>query len=154
MIKVYVDRNVNVQKIKGETKDVIGEILVNFIQWPLEGKSKRIQEYGLPSGDICWNDLNHIFWSELDFCNWNDFQPTEYFDQILLIVGHKNRKDCMHFDIAVKNKCSFFLTSDNDFLKKKERLQSLVQIQIYDPENSRDLQDFLKKISLLRTNPQ
>ena len=151
MIKVYVDRNVNVQKMRGLIQDALGEIAIDFIQWPLEGKSKRIREYGLPAGEITFDDLDHLTWNELDFSSWDDFHPTQHYEQILAIVGKQNRKDCIHFDIAIKNDCSYFLTSDKDLLEKKEELHSLSQIQIYDPEHIDDIQAFFKAVSLLST---
>jgi len=87
----------------------------------LEGKNKRIREFGLPAGKITWGDLNHVTWDDLDFCTWGDFHPTSKYEQILEIIGKRHRKDCIHFDIAVKNGCLFYLTSDSDFLQKKTR---------------------------------
>lgn len=143
MMKVYLDRNVDVRWVKNSTKDVLGNIPIDFIQWPLEGKTKRVQEFGLPAGEITWNDLNHVTWDDLDFCTWDDFNPTDKYEQILSIVGKQNREDCIHFDIAVKNNCCFYLTSDKDFLQKKEHLHALTQIQIYDPAISDGLDRFL-----------
>lgn len=52
MTKIYLDRNVNVRAIRTATTDAFGDIGIEFIQWPLEGKSKRIKKYGLPAGEI------------------------------------------------------------------------------------------------------
>lgn len=143
MTKIYLDRNVDVRTVRNATIDALGNIGIEFIQWPLEGKSRRIKEYGLPAGEITWNDLNHITWDELDFCAWDDFKPTDRYEQIVAIVGKQHRGDCIHFDIAVKNGCLFYLTSDKDFLHRKEELEALSGIRIYDPATPNSLKSFL-----------
>lgn len=150
MTTAYLDRNVDVKQLDQKIKDTLGELTVKFIQWPLEGKSRRIKTYGLPGGDITWDDLSKIplslsgpTWQDLNFCTWGDFNPTEKYEQIIAIIGSKNRADCIHFDIAIKNNCKFFLTSDNHFLTKKDELEAISTIQIYDPANTEDVNRFL-----------
>jgi len=142
-MKIYLDRNVDVRAIKNTTLMAAGNAKVEFIQWPLEGKSRRVKEYGLPAGEITWNDLNHLTWDELDFCSWNDFHPTDKYEQIIAIVGKQHRGDCIHFDIAIRNRCLFYLTSDKDFLLKKKELEALAGIRIYDPSKPDELESFL-----------
>jgi len=146
MIKIYLDRNVDVKNLKNEIKYKSLQGIIEFIQWPLEGRTKRIKDYGLPAGEITWNDLSHITWDELDFCTWDDFDPTPAYNEILKTVGKQHRFDCIHFDIAIKNKCSFYLTSDKDFLDKRIDLEKLSGIQIFDPANSSNLQLFKKEL--------
>lgn len=142
MIKIYLDRNVDVKNLKNEINYREFQEKIEFMQWPLEGRTKRIKDYGLPAGEITWNDLSHITWDELDFCTWDDFDPTPDYNKILTIVGKQHRFDCIHFDIAIKNKCSFYLTSDKDFLDKRVDLENLSGIQIFDPANPSNLQLF------------
>ena len=142
MIKIYLDRNVDVKSLKNKIDHKAFQGMIEFIQWPLEGRTKQIKDYGLPAGEITWNDLSHVTWNELDFCTWDDFDPTASYNEILTIVGKQHRSDCIHFDIAIKNKCSFFLTSDKDFLDKRVDLENLSGIQIFDPANPSNIQLF------------
>ena len=143
MMKIYLDRNVDVRAVKNAVLLVEENIKIDFIQWPLEGKSRRVKEYGLPAGEITWNDLDHITWDELDFCTWDDFHPTDKYEKIVSIVGKQHRSDCIHFDIAIKNGCCFYLTSDKDFLLKRSMLETVSGIRIYDPAKPEELESFL-----------
>jgi len=59
-MKIYLDRNVDVKAVKNAVLLVQENLKIEFIQWPLEGKSRRVKEYGLPAGEITWNDLDHL----------------------------------------------------------------------------------------------
>ena len=142
-MKIYLDRNVDVRAVKNAVLLFEENIKIDFIQWPLEGKSRRVKKYGLPAGEITWKDLNHITWDELDFCTWDDFHPTEKYEKIVSIVGKQHRGDCIHFDIAIKNGCRFYLTSDKDFLLKRSMLETVSGIRIYDPAKPEELEAFL-----------
>lgn len=142
-MKIYLDRNVDVKSVKNAVLLAKENLKIEFIQWPLEGKSRRVKEYGLPAGEITWDDLNHLTWDEMDFCTWGDFHPTDKYEKIISIIGKQHRYDCIHFDIAIKNGCSFYLTSDKDFLLKKSMLETISDIRIYDPAKSEELASFL-----------
>jgi hypothetical protein len=137
-MKIYLDRNVDVKAVKNAVLLVKENLKIEFIQWPLEGKSRRVKEYGLPAGEITWNYLNHL--------TWDDFHPTDKYEKIVSIVGKQHRCDCIHFDIAIKNGCSFYLTSDKDFLLKGSMLETVSGIRIYNPANSEELESFLTSL--------
>lgn len=142
-MKIYLDRNVDVKAVKNAVLLAKENLKLEFIQWPLEGKSRRVKEYGLPAGEITWDDLDHLTWDEMDFCTWDDFHPTENYEKIISIIGKQHRYDCIHFDIAIKNGCAFYLTLDKDFLLKRSMLETISGIQIYDPAKSEELESFL-----------
>lgn len=147
MVVAYLDQNVNSLRLKDRIKEHPAFHSLEFMRWPLEAKPRIIQNYGLPAGHITWDDIKYLTWEQLDFCNWEDFECTEMYPQILSIMGEGNRKDAIHFDIAIKNKCLFFFTSDKDFLLRKNELKKLANIPIYDPENEADIENFLTELN-------
>ena len=142
MIKVYLDSNVDVKLIKKTVKNIFGDVEIKFLQWPVDKRNKNIKDFGLPAGEITWSDDN-LTWEESNF-TWADYSPTEKYEQVIQIIGKNNRRDCIHFDVAIKNKCHFFLTEDKDFLQKRDQLEVLSCVEIFDP--SKHLDEFIESL--------
>jgi hypothetical protein len=136
MINVYLDSNVDVKLIKKTIKNIFEDVEIKFLQWPVDKRNKNIKNFGLPAGEITWSDDN-LTWEASNF-TWADYSPTEKYECVKQIVGKNNRRDCIHFDIAIKNKCQFFLTEDKDFLQKRDHLEALSGIKIFDPSKYLD----------------
>jgi hypothetical protein len=63
-----------------------------------------------------------------------DYNHSELFEQIRLIIGLQHWKDALHIDSAYKSGCVAFVTSDHKhILKHSSRLEQLLGIKFYAP---------------------
>ena len=104
MIKVYCDNGGYQRDLKGlETKRRI-----ELVMFPHENKTKKIKNSGLPT-KMTINDMQHSIFTYTQPIA--EFIKSDRFDEMLVLIGHDNRKDVQHLDSAYKSKCSIFITS-------------------------------------------
>ena len=63
-----------------------------------------------------------------------DYKPSEFFSQILAIIGPGNRRDALHVDSAFKSGCLAFITRDSHILNHKTELAGLLGIKFFNPD--------------------
>lgn len=132
-IKVYCDSG----SWKKELKKY--ENAIEFIMFSFENPNKNVKKVFNPSYES-WRALDKP-WNECTWV-WGEVAPSEKFNDIKKIIGGYNGMDIRHLDTAYKNKCSYFLTSDNDdIIKHKDQLEPLLGLKIFNSHKEFDLID-------------
>jgi len=67
-----------------------------------------------------------------------DYCGSEHLHEIVGILGSQNRRDALHVDTALKNRCSAFVTCDNGILAQKARLETAIGIRFFHPDTDQD----------------
>ena len=129
IIKVYCD-NGGYHKILENYKNII------VYGFAYENINRKIQNKGLPSSNMTWDDFNNSP-ATIGDLSFGDFYETDIFSDIVKIVGVENKIDANHLDSAYKNKCDVFLTSDcGDIYSKRDKLEPLLNIKIFMPQKN------------------
>ncbi len=147
MMNIYCDRNVNYQALRNRIGFYEKHGFIKLIQFPFEEKNKRVREYGIPT-KITWAEWK-VPWNKSQG-TWQDMKYSENFLQIQQIIGTdiKHDGDCRHLDVAFKNKCTIFLTSDRDILSKKRLLEDLLGFEILNPDQ---LEEFKRLTEIIES---
>ncbi len=132
MLKIYCDKSGYVKWLK--------DYNVELVHFPYEGKSKKLNDDLIPSGPT-WDELN-VSWEDMKY-SWNDMEESDKYSSIEAILksnqGEDIIRDSKHLDCAYKNKCDVFLTQDRNFIKKRDKLEILLGIKIFDSDKEIDL---------------
>jgi hypothetical protein len=143
MIKIYCDHGAvtkNLQKLQHS-----GRVQLIHFPYDPDSRSKHLKHLARPS-DAQWRDL-HVNWEEADW-PWEEFSGSDRFDDILSTLGPENRRDALHIDSAFKSGCEVFVTCDTDILSRREQLESLASVRIFDPINEAEkLVSYLNALS-------
>lgn len=133
--------------LSNELRDFERRRRIQLVYFPYDpdSKTRRITPEATPS-EAQWQDLHSVSWKELKQLDvtWGDFSGSEYFSQILDILGHTNRRDALHLDSAYKHGCRAFVTRDKGILDHRDALQELLELRLFHPDSDRDaLRGFL-----------
>lgn len=102
--------------------------------------------------DATWEELN-LTWNEADF-SWEEFSPSSNYSDICNIIGEENIRDVKHVDSAYKSGCQCMLTCDNDILSHSQKLENLLNIKFFHPDNHKEeFMAFLKRCDQ-KENPE
>jgi hypothetical protein len=99
--------------------------------FPYDQRNKRIKGVATPS-ETTWNEAN-IRWDE-GYFTWDDFNASEYFQQICDLVGKENMRDVKHVDSAFKSGAQCVMTCDADILSHSEDLEAILGIKFFHPD--------------------
>ena len=78
---------------------------------------------------------------------WADCGGSQHLAAIRQIIGPEHRRDVLHVDSAFKSGCACFVTVDQDILAKRQKLESLLGIRFFHPEQDEaQLVEFLEGI--------
>jgi len=131
-IKIYCDTPSYLSWVKKIEKDDLAEI----VSFPYENKNRKIKNKSIPTNNT-WNQSN-LGWSEAKY-RWKDCSPSNKFNDIKIILkgsGQDTSVDAQHLDSAYKSNCDIFLTNDiTDIVTKRNSLESLLGIKIFDAKN-------------------
>jgi hypothetical protein len=126
VIKVYCERHVFRKKLKSLEKDG----LIQLLHFSYEGTNRKVAETDTPSmitADMtCWTADSTIRIS--------DMRESDRYSEVLRCVGGNNWRDALHLDSAYKSKCRAFLTRDKGISKRKQQLESILGLRIFDPD--------------------
>ena len=143
-IKVYSEHGA----LRKECWRLQREGVIDLLTFPYESKRRRIRHQALPS-ETRIGDLGYVTIGELT-CTIGDFSSSHLYDNILQIVGRRNRLDALHMDSAYKSGCKAFLSRDKkDILSKRIDLEALLGIRFFHPDD-----DWHHFLAFLQANGQ
>ena len=100
-----------------------------------------------------WKDMN-LTWEQPGNMRWDDFTPSDKFQDITAILGSHNHADILHIDSAYKSACKFFLTCDmGDIIRNRERLRELLGISFFHPDDQIAIEAFFAVCGLAQPAP-
>lgn len=130
-MKIYIDQNVNQDKLKEIRKKYSFEIVQEHDTEQDIKTTAKIPK-ALTIGDYG------------SFIDDTDFVPGDEFEKIQNIIGKNNNADVSHIYSAYIVKCEFFITEDNDFFKYPKD-------DTYNKKKT-DLEDILKPLRIITLN--
>jgi hypothetical protein len=135
-IKVYSEHGA----LRSELTPLQQQGIIELVTFPYESKSRKIRRQAVPSAARI-GDLAFVTIGELR-CTIGDFSPSDFYREILRIVGRQNRRDALHIDSAYKSACKAFLSRDKkDILSKGIELEALLGVRFFHPDH--DWNNFL-----------
>lgn len=119
--------------------------VIELVTFPYESKNRRIKRQAIPSAARI-GDLGFVTIGELQ-CRIGDFSPSNFYGDILRIVGQQSRRDALHIDSAYKSDCKAFFSRDKkDILSNRVELEPLLGIRFFHPD-----EDWNQFLAFLRT---
>ena len=139
MIRVYCERGAFRKELKSLEKDG----LVQLLHFPYEGRNRRVAETDTPS--MITADMSCL--TADSAIRISDMCESDRYSEVLRCVGGNNWCDALHLDSAYKSKCRAFLTRDKgDISKRKQQLESLLGLRIFDPYEDEDWEHFIEYV--------
>ena len=128
-MKVYCEHGALSRKLRALKSRGIVQ-LVHF-PYDSDSRSRHLAATAAPS-EAQWRDMN-VTWGEATFA-WDECGGSQHFAAIRQIIGPEHRRDVLHVDSAFKSGCACFVTVDQDILAKRRKLESLLGIRFFHPE--------------------
>jgi hypothetical protein len=141
-IRIYTDSGADITCLKKY------DFLCQFFQFPYDkNKLHNSRDLALPS-NTTWEKC-HLPWNNPQI-TWENFSPSELFDEIKNLIGKNNPCDIFHIDSAYKEKCQIFLTSDKrDIHSKKAQVERLCNMKVFHPPSeSLELIEYIVSLPL------
>jgi hypothetical protein len=134
MVKVYCEHSA----VTPDLRTLQSRGLVELVHFPYDpdSRSRRLKISAVPS-EAQWGDLN-LTWAEIGNRTWGDFRGSQHLPEILQVIGPANRRDALHIDSAFKSDCQVFVTRDSDILAHRKRLEDLLGIRFFHPDEDKD----------------
>ncbi len=129
MIKVYCDTG----GYRPELRELQNQGKIGLVMFPYENTNKKIDNSGSPSA-AQWNDMKNLTWDTVQG-TWDDYKVSPKHAAIADLIGRENRPDVLHVDSAYKSGCSVFFARDGHILSQSERLESLLNMKVFHPNN-------------------
>lgn len=133
MINVYVEHSALTDQIRALAR--AGSIELIHFPYDPDSRSQHLPNRGVPSA-AQWRDLNMPF-SELPG-TFDDYVGSEHLEAIVALIGRQNRRDALHVDSAFKSGCAAFLTRDTDILSQRAKLEQLLNLKFFHPDDDAD----------------
>jgi len=133
MVKVYCEHGALIPDLVALQRQGVVELL--HFPYDPDSRSRHLRTLAVPS-EAQWSDLN-ISWSE-DVYAWNDHRGSQHLGDIRRILGPENRRDALHIDSAHKSGCRAFVTRDTDILDHRRRLEGLLAIRFFHPDEDKE----------------
>jgi hypothetical protein len=142
-MKVYCENGALTPRIRG--LELSGHIELIHFPYDPNSHSRHYSGVANPSGAQI-RDLNLPI-SDLPGAV-VDYAGSCHFAEIVSIVGSSNRCDSLHIDSAFKSGCSAFVTADLGILNHKARLENLLGIRFFHPNEFSELEQFASSYRL------